>query len=413
MANMNRSIGALGSTLLLACSCGAGTSTPPATPVSTVEAHDPSAASAYDVHEWGLLRALPGDVLTAGAVAPAIVRMPIAVDKPVLYFHLDGHSDGPLTLRSVSVDAHGGAIVEAWPFPPRTDVASELRWTDVVIDPNEACTPSALPTASDPACTSLPAITDEDGTPRGQTTLSDHAGAAGHELCEVAQLDRVRAAGAACVRTAGTTDSLLFYRTRTRAFTPPLTFERTGTTGEVRVTNTGDAPIPGWIVRLRDEYGSVSALAARPPAPHESVVVGADFRAAVADIPPAPDAPRAADDEMLPAAGGSPEPGRRAIRDTMRELGLNDAEIDAFLRAWNVALFNDAAPTDTDRSVPIDVLTADGRFDGEPPPSESFVYFLPRATCDDVASVTFDPPPRSFSRAFAVWSPLRASGVGH
>jgi hypothetical protein len=349
--------------LLLACSCGAttdhATTTPP--PASASASDD----VAYDVHEWGLLRALPGDVLSVGAIAPAVVRYPIAVEKPVLYFHVDA----PLTLRSVDVDALGGAIVEAWPSPPRTDVASELRWADVALGGEDACDPSPLPTEHDTACTSLPA----------------------GELCETAELARVRATGAACVRVAGTTDTMLFYRARTTTFTPPLTFERTATYAEVRVTNTGDAPIPGWIVRLRGSYGSVGALAVRPPAPHESIVVGDDFAGASAEAPT----------EELPPPIGSPEPGRRAVRDTLHELGLDDAEADAFFRAWDDVLFG-LVRADASEHATEDLPAVERT----PPPTESILYFLPEATCEQVSTVRFDPPPRAFHRAFAVWSAL-------
>lgn len=390
----------VGALALAACSCGAGTAAMAPSGSASGSASGstsgaPSAAGsgetpggtagAYDVHEWGLMRALPGDVLSAGAIAPPRRIEPMTVDKPVLYFH----ADAPLTLSTVNVDASGGAIAEVWPEPPRTGEAWHVTWRDVALDPTGACAPSALPLLTDPTCTSLPA----------------------GELCEVASLGVVRVPGVACVRTAGVVDSLLFYRARTSSFTPPLRFERSPAVyEEVSVTNEGTLPIPGWLVRLSDTYGSVRALAVRPPGPGETLVVGADFaRAADTGL---------VDDEAvadMPVAPGSPEPGRIAVRASMIEIGLTDGEADAFLRAWDRMLFG-VEPTAADRTV-LDVLTADDMRttdeDGELAPAESFVYFLPEASVDGVARLTFDPPPRTVYRAMAIWSPLRSVGASH
>ncbi len=43
----------------------------------------------------------------------------------------------------------------------------------------------------------------------------------------------------------------------------------------------------------------------------------------------------------------------------------------------------------------------------------TFLYFLPEATLERAAKVTFDPAPRSFKRAFAVWTHLAPSGEAH
>ena len=231
------------------------------------------------------------------------------------------------------------------------------------------------------------------------------------ELCEVASLGIVRVPGVACVRTSGVVDSLLFYRARTSSFTPPLRFERSATVhDEVRVTNEGALPIPGWLVRMADSYGSVRALAVRPPGPGETIVVGVDFLGA---------ADRIGEDESvdIPVAPGSPGPGRTVVRDSMREIGLTDGEADAFLRAWDMLLFG-VAPTVL-YGTTVDTLTADDSRsvdedgDGVLGPTESFLYFLPEASVDGVARLTFDPPPRSVHRAMAIWSPIPATGPSH
>lgn len=362
---------------LLACR------TPRAEAPASVTPTTPALAPSYEVHEWGLLRGTAGDRLEAGAIAPRYIEEPMAVDKPVLYVH----ADAPLTLRRVHVDAHDGVIVESWPNTPRTGVAAQVAWYDVAVTPSVpgvSCEPTRLPGLTDPACTSLPV----------------------GDACEVASLASVRTRSAACLRTAGATESLLFYRARTRSFTPPLRFEVVGgTTPRVRVVHVGTEAIPGRLVRLTANFMGISATVLEPPRPGASIelengiVVGDD---------------RLTQDEDMPAQRGSlgrpPDAaaGREAVRETMLGLGLDDAEVRAFLRAWDLALFGQA-PT-TDGVAVVDSLTADrrgGRANARP--TESFLYFLPATDCERVAAVTFDPPARAVHRALAVWAtPLPA-----
>lgn len=347
---MRRSSIAL-SILLAACGSAAPSQEAPE------HAQNPSESQvAYDVHEWGLVRAAEGDVLDIGAIGPPLRAMPLAVDKPVLYFH----PEAALHLRSVVVRASGGEIVEAWPLPERS--RERIVWRDVAIDPSGACEPSPLPMASDPACAGVPGV------------------------CETPSLATVRAPGSACVRVAGATDSFLFYRARSRAYTPPLRFARRGTRGEVDIVNDGDEAIPGWLVRMQNVGGLVSALAVRPPAPRRTITIGSDFAAT----------DEAVTDHPVPVAT-NPNAGSRAVRDSLREIGMTDGEIDAFMRAWEPALFGAGG---VDRGT-IDVLT-DGRF----APEDSFLYFLPASGCDRIAHLELDPPPRSVRRAIAVWTSL-------
>ena len=89
--------------------------------------------------------------------------------------------------------------------------------------------------------------------------------------------------------------------------------------------------------------------------------------------------------------------GRDALSRTMRELGLTSSEADAFLAAWDATLFGGAPPA------AIDVLTADDQPAAPPTEQVSFVYFLPEAAVGGIATVVFEPRPRAFRRAFAVW----------
>jgi hypothetical protein len=337
------------------------------------------ASADYEVHEWGLVRAEAGDVLRAGAVAPPRPVEVMAVDKPVLYFH----AGGPLRLAEVSAHTPGGEVVETWPF---TGSGPTVSWREVSVVPG-ACTPSPLPSASAPPCSLLP------------------AGA----LCESAGLALVRTADAACVTVGGATDRFLFYRAEARSFTPPLRFARAAVHEDVTVTNDGELPIPGVIVRIWSDGVRTRTLVAAPPAPRASVVIGHDFGAGgrddlAADNPVPADRRGAMDEATLDQPPVFEGPGRDGIRRSMTELGMAPSEIDAFLSAWDATLFGRA--TAVDGTVAVDVLSADG----DPAPRETLLYFLPTATVDGIATVTFDPPPRVFRRAFAVWTTLRPSG---
>jgi hypothetical protein len=344
-----------------------------------------SAVADYEVHEWGLLRVQRDgttEVLRAGAIAPPRPIEPMAVDKPVLYFH----AGSPLTLRSVGVHVEGGAILETWPFVAgRTDVA----WTDVALGSPTNCTPSALPSRAEPPCAAL------------------GPGA----YCESPSLALVRTSEASCVTTHGATERFLFYRAQSTTFTPPLRFTRTEVYEDVRVDNDGDAPIPGVLVRIWSDGTHTRTLVAQPPPPHGSVVIGHGFDALDDDQQPA-DAPydrRGSLDESLPAPTVS-GPGRAGIRQTMTEIGLSSAEADAFFSAWDATLFSGMAANAAGAvdDMPVDVLSADG----DPAPRESIVYFLPEAVTNGVATLSFDPPPRAVHRALAIWTAIRASGEG-
>jgi hypothetical protein len=323
----------------------------------------PSEAAAYEVHEWGLLRAEAGDVLRVSAVAPPVQPEMLSVDKPLLYFH----TDAPLTLRSVHVATPGGALLETWPYVAGTHAAT---WTQVRIAHEEVCTPSPLPQANQAPCLGLPP----------------------NVFCEAPGLALTRTADAACVHVGDATERFLFYRAEARTYTPPLRFTRRAD-GEVEVTNEGDAAIPGVLVHIRRENGASRAWSEVAPAPHETRTLQ--------------HAQASASDEMAdrPVAPSDVEAGRRGIRQTMHELGLTTEEIEAFMRAWDQALFGPGAID----IPPIDVLTQDGR-DGDFGAQETVLYFLPESTLSGIATLTFDPPPRALHRALALWTSLPRSG---
>jgi hypothetical protein len=367
--------------VLVGCSsCSSGESPGGTTPGSE-HAERTEAPADYEVHEWGLLRGQrdgSADVLSVGAVAPPRRVEVMAVDKPVLYFH----SADPRTLAEVAVHVDGGTILETWPFVAgSTDVA----WRNVALGSPAGCAPSPLPTASVPPCSVL------------------GPGA----FCESAGLAIVRTEDASCVTAGGSTDRFLFYRAQSHTFEPPLRFSRTQVFEDVSVTNDGDEPIPGVLVRIWSDGIRTRTLVAEPPAPHETTVIGHDFPTDTTGDDMPVDG-RFATDESLPAPSVT-GPGREGLSRTMREIGLTSAEVDAFLRAWEPSFFGgDGAHAGATDQPPLDVLSADG----DPAPRDSIVYFLPQRATDRVARLSFDPPPRAVHRALAIWTAIRASGEG-
>jgi len=342
----------------------------------------------YEVHEWGLLRAGAGDVLDVGAVAPPGLDIePMAVDKPVLYFH----ARGPLRLEHVRVEAVGGAIREHWPLTAGASFPMSIDWSGFTLDDTQgaggARCSGAFPSASAPPCSHLMP----------------------GEECESARLGMLISTSASCLESGGARLPFLFYRSRTSTFTPPV-HVRTLPSGEIQVTNTGDAPIPGWVVRMRRGDGRARTIAVQAPAAHATVTIGSEFASAavpVAYTPPSHD--EAVDHPMLP---GSEEPGRAAVRITLDQIGLDGGEADAFLRAWDGALFGDGGvvlidlPPRTaasDRRGAIDVLTDES----QRATTDSILYFLPPSACDAVTRLSFTPTPTRVLRALAIWQLAR------
>lgn len=324
--------------------------------------------ASYSVHEWGLLRAVgTTDALDASAVPQPRPALPLTVDKPVLYFH----ATDDVQLARVRVRAVGGTIREHWPLTAPGSSLTEVEWREIElraarsVGPGQ-CDSRSFPSLSDPPCNGLPA----------------------GEFCESAQLGPLRAEGATC---AGPDAPFLFYRSRTETFTPPLRLVL-APSGEVTATLTGPDPLPGQIVRLERTGDSVRAIAVQPPAPGHSVSIGAQAVAVDRE---------SADSPAPPRPRSQVEAGRRAIRTTMTEIGLEENEVAAFLRAWDGALFGL-------EGMMVDTLTTD-ETDRVPGTVHSVLYFLPPSAASQVAELTFEPAPRAIHRALAVWVRLEPS----
>lgn len=313
----------------------------------------------YDVHEWGLVREDQNGTLRVGAAAAHREQEIIVITKPVLYFH----ADVALTLKSVRVAVPGGEVAETWPIAKRDAGGHGVSWLDVSIDPKSACRSSLLPRKIDPPCSTLPP-----------------------DDCESAGLTPVRTVDASCVRFGESVETFLFYRGSTTSETPPLRF-KSEANGDVRVENQGALPIPGFLIRIEREGRKTRTLSVRPPAPHASSVVGRNFPSdkSVSQFA-SPDEPQRFRGQPPPQEMTGP--AREDIRASMLAVGQLDTEADAFLKTWDDALFG--------------VVVRNGGVVAEP--QTTFFYFLPEASVARYAEVSFDPPPRTFRRALAVWT---------
>ncbi len=204
----------------------------------------------YEVHEWGLVRADQGDKVRIGAVAPPVPPEVLIVTKPVLYFL----ADAPMTLDRVSIFAPGGSVVETWPLAEPGADEHTMGWSNVSIDPTSPCRSSPLPRKTDLPCSKL---------------------RKGDE-CESLGLAADRTVDASCVRVADKTETFLFYRVETTTLTPPLRFA-SQKAGGVLVTNEGDEPVPGLLVRIETTELETRTLTVRPPAPHGKLIVRPRF----------------------------------------------------------------------------------------------------------------------------------------
>ena len=345
---------------LLACSASP-TTTQPLEPNVPPPNSATSASANFEVHEWGLLRAQPGDVLQLGAVGPRHVEALMA-DKPVLYFH----APAALTLTSVEVQlpsAVKGSLLETWPLAEGSGATA--RWSNVAVGAlgGAACNPSPLPSAAEPPCS---------GLPKGS-------------YCEAADLAAVRTKDASCVRVGTSEEKFLFYRAELRGFTLPLRFKRGSSPSDVRVENLGSLPIPGSIVRIDRNGNTIKSSLLSPPAPQT-----ADEKRPNDVLPT--DKSEGDDEYMRPTVSGD---GVQAIRDTMSQLGMTAEETQAFLRAWGDTLFGPSA------------RDGDGIIADRPmAPQTTFLYFLPEASTAQIAELRFEPAPSALRRAFAVWVAL-------
>jgi hypothetical protein len=369
----------------LLCACGpkSDASAPPTNTPPSIRPPAPQPpvveAAPFEVHEWGLVRGGANDTIVVGASLPQL--MPMAVAKPVLYFHLG--SEAPVEVSVTARMGEGGTIVESWPIgaAPSARFAS---WSARVT--RGSCHHGRLPSFGDAPCLGL-----NDG-------------------CEAATLDTVESDDADCVMVGPQSANHLFYRGSLTGVDPlPLVVERLPD-GRVRVRNRGTEPIPGALLRVRLGYGaprvSDGATSAPAPGPGATVEIG------------------------VPA--GTTAAAAEQSGAMLRELGLTVGETAAFRRAWDTILFGlpDGAaaadlplypagprpvqPVHAEAARPTAVIPTivtaapvAGAFLA-PQPSDSLIYFLPPSVIEKLSTLELAPRPTRTVRVIAVWLELPA-----
>lgn len=332
--------------VLGACSaCGASGPEPDTAPAEPVRPPPPPEPASYEVHEWGLIRGTMSDqVMLSG---PHRDEIPVPIAKPVLYFHRAGA--GALTVE-VGVTIANGRLVEHWPLGEARE--DGLTWRGVSVEEG-ACAGSRYPTDAEPPCDAV------------------HA----PDACEAVTLATVETDDASCLRLGGDAFAHLFYRGEIRgAPSLPLTIVREGTA--LRLTPTGEAAIPGSVIRIRRSTREVSVVEAPPPG-----------SAGVA-LPP-------------PWAPG--RTGAEALAASLRAAGLTDAEVLAFRRAWDEELFGVEIAAANDPPTVTAIPPVAGGSPGVPPSDDAILYVVPQATADALAPLAFTPAPRAVRRAIVAW----------
>lgn len=326
----------------------ASSSEPPSSATSpttetTAEATPLPPAGRYSVHEWGLVDlAADGSVeLAAGPgqsnlAAPRPPQPHPVVDpdpgfgsarKPVLYFHL---AEGEVQV-SVSATMTFGSMLER--FPATAMRGPDLRWDQVRIV-GRACGATTYPTVGSPGCAGI----------------SDN-------YCEAAELAAYEASDASCLVVDGHDYNHLFYRGGGRGMSVPITVSRNGDT--LHVNNASNYAIPLALsitsdtVRGRDRRATPAVTIrrfGRIPAG-----TGADFR------------------EAIPV-----DQAITMVRAELGLLGLTAPEIQAFMNAWEEAVFR------------------------APNVGTSVIYLLPPELVDAVSTLSLTPAPDATRRAMMV-----------
>ena len=348
----------------LASSCGSDSSQRSSAPRP---GNEMESTPNYDLHEWGLITTSPrGFELGAGPGQRVTPDMMLVVDKPILYVHADTAFE-----LSIQVTPRAGLIfAERW--PPMTDDA----WA-VSVSPD--------------ACRAQHTYPSTCSAPDG--------------YCEVAELALYETDDAACLRAGEHLLPLLFYRMRHDGPGPalPLAFEKSGDAIVVHNRSWSGGIGALWRVSWDGQTGATHAARADVPARGASTSIA------------------------RPTTGGV-QAARAALRADLGEHGLTAHETDAFMRAWDEALFGESATSDRrtpqdredgDDGTPVDgpVQVNDETVDsltneiptieGGPRIADVLLYWLPRADIDALAAIDAQPAPRALRRAILVRADVR------
>ncbi len=309
-----------------------------------------SVGTAYEIHEWGLIRFrnAQGEVTTSGhnARLPQPYWGDDVPEKPLIYFHpLDGFD--PATVISAEITITDGRVREVWPLvhPVAEEAVAEeevqLRvlhsllpsgpsytWPTIQLLPGEACGVETVPTLTGFPCSAL-----QDGG-----------------VCETAEMHSSLQPVPHCLTVGGTRAPVLLYNGYAAATTvSPVSIDRPGWS----ITNNSTDPIgPVW----------VRSIMRGSPMPH-FVSVPAVAPGETVDLNALP---------LTDHAGMV-----REFKAALLARGLTEAEANDFVGAWTPDVLH---PTNT----PFDAL---GLHD--------------QATTDRQYPLTLDPAPVAAHRVLA------------
>lgn len=256
--------------------------------------------------------------------------------KPVLYFHL---ADGTNAVdATVTVTTPLLGFVEVFPKGDLSSDSRTLTWRGLHVR-KDGCHVVGAPRRDAPECRTT------DG------------------LCEAAELPTYETADASCIDMAGSSFNHLFYRAN--GSPPELPFEVVAKGNQLSITHVRATDTIGPILYVHNAGGQVTlSTIATPP-------IG---RATLADPPKETDVRSA----------------QNALDSAMKEVGLTEAEVGAFDRAWSNDLFGNA----TTREMPARRAAL--------APSDVLLFVLPASLVSGASTVTVTPAPRALRRFMLV-----------
>ncbi len=298
-------------------------------------------SSAFDVHEWGLVDVRSGTTASlVGGPPGGHTNWNAPRRKPVLYFHLADGSNGTSAVdATVTVTTPHLTFVETFPKGELSSDSSTLTWRGVHVR-KESCHVTGAPRRDAPECHTA------DG------------------YCEAAELPTYETPDASCIDFAGASFNHLFYRANG---TPPeLPYDVVVKGNQLSITHARATDIVGPILYVHNDSGTVTLSTIAPPAVGRSIL---------ADPPKDTDVKSA----------------QNALDAAMKEVGLTDAEIGAFDRAWSNDLFGNAGAA-RERDQRRAALA----------PSDVLLFVLPASLVNGASTVTISPTPRTVRRFMLV-----------
>jgi len=365
---------------ILACGCygshtdieGRDTSVTPDATDATDSSTDtvPPPPASYVLHEWGVM-VVEGGYASMHGPSPEVQE--IMADKPVIYLY----ADEPLAL-DITVGFASGAATETWPLRPS---GPYVEWRGLDVRPG-ACDPDPFPSVYD-----NPWL---------------------EETCEACALGSCVVEGASCVTFEDVVSKLLFYAGDMPSFRPALaaacSIDPASGSMSLSIENASSRRVEDiWFLyrAVTSDCTSVFPGEACPVISADlalAYVGSLEASAGMGTSVPAVRVEAELDPEGLPIPGTletwdewEAVPGE--VRDALVRHGLYTDEADAFVGAWDLAMFG---------------ILGSGAFYIEPMYVDggALLYFMDREEYDAHLPLEATPPPAEISRVGLVYQHL-------